>query len=308
MNTAFAHTVLMVRPAAFGFNEQTAADNAFQKRGNLSPAAVQAAAVQEFDTMVETLRKEGIHVLVADDTPHPPKTDAIFPNNWITLMPDGCMDIFPMLAASRRPEKRDAILNLIRHQFAVRDVIDWSEFEADNFFLEGTGSMVMDHANRIIFAGISQRTHLRLLEKFAQLHQYRVLAFDTADGEGMPVYHTNVMLCIGKGFAVVADTLIREEMDWVALSQLLRSTGHQLITISAEQAKAFCANMLQLETEKGKPVLVMSDTAFHAFTEQQLQTIRNHTDIVTVRVPVIETYGGGGARCMMAEIFLDPLH
>lgn len=307
MSSPFAHTVLMVRPAAFGFNEQTAADNAFQQKGTLVPSGVQAAALHEFDAMVETLRKEGIHVLVADDSPHPVKTDAVFPNNWITLMPDGCIDIFPMMAPSRRAEKRDAILNLIRHQFIVKDVIDWSEFEADNFFLEGTGSMVMDHTNRIIYAGLSQRTHLTLLEKYAQLHQYRVLAFDSADWQGLPVYHTNVMCCIGKGFAVVADCFIKEEMDWVALSQLLRSTGHTLITINEAQVRAFCGNMLQLENEKGEPVLVMSDTAFHAFTEQELQTIRSFTKIITVKVPHIERYGGGGARCMMAEIFLEPI-
>lgn len=306
MTGVFAHTVLMVRPAAFGYNEQTAADNQFQQRSSLSSSAIQSAALAEFDTMVQQLTDSGISVLVVEDTPQPRKTDAIFPNNWITLMPDGRIDLFPMMAPSRRPEKRESILKQIREQFEVVDVADWSEFEAEGFFLEGTGSMVMDHANRIIYAGLSQRTHPSLLEKFARLHQYRVLAFDTRDGQGIPVYHTNVMLCMGQGFAVVSDETIQDEMDWIAVSQLLRSTGHRVITISLNQVKAFAGNMLQLQNKKGEPVLVLSQTAFQAFTEQQIKTLESFTQLLVVDVPTIEREGGGGARCMMAEIFLKP--
>lgn len=308
MKGFFANTVLMVRPAAFGFNEQTAADNRFQQRSTLSPSALQAAALAEFDTMVQQLTRHGIRVIVADDTPQPRKTDAIFPNNWISMMPDGRIDVFPMMAPSRRPEKRESIVKLIRQHFEVTDLADWSEFEAEGFFLEGTGSMVMDHANRIIYAGISQRTHPALLEKFARLHQYRVLAFDTKDKNGLPVYHTNVMFCIGNGFAVVSDETITDEMDWIAVSQLLRSTGHSIITLQLDQVAAFAGNMLQLQNDKGEPVLVLSETAYHSFTEQQVKTLESFTELLIVNVPTIENEGGGGARCMMAEVFLKPLN
>jgi hypothetical protein len=305
MSCQNADIVLMIRPAAFGFNQQTANDNAYQKElPALSPSQLQQKALQEFDAMVEKLREANIEVLVIDDNTETIKTDAVFPNNWFCTMPNGGLSVFPMFAPARRKEKRDDILRLLDSQFEVKQFVDWSELEAEGFFLEGTGSMVFDHDHKIIYACLSQRTHPAALEKFAHLNSYKAIAFEAVDADGKPIYHTNVMMCIGHGFAVICDECFADEMEWIAVSQLLRTTGHKIITISRQQVASFAGNMLQVKNKWGEQVLVMSQSAYKSFTPKQTRELEKYGKLVCVEIPSIETVGGGSARCMLAELFL----
>lgn len=305
MSHHLADTVLMVRPAAFGYNEQTAADNSFQKLlPGISLKELQKKALKEFNAMVEQLRKRSIEVLVFDDTSLPVKTDALFPNNWFNTMPNGNLSVFPMLAISRRLEKRDDILQQLTIQFEVKGFTDWSELEAEGLFLEGTGSMVIDHDNKIIYACLSQRTHYTALEKFAHYNQYKAIAFHATDENGKSIYHTNVMLTIGNDFAVICKECFTDELEWIAVSQLLRTTGHKILTISQQQVNAFAGNMLQVKNNKGESFLVMSQTAFDSLSINQRMLLEISCTLLPVNIPTIETLGGGSARCMMAEIFL----
>jgi hypothetical protein len=299
----------MIRPAAFGFNEETAADNFFQRKiTSLTQDKIQQAVLKEFDGFADALLKKGIEVIIIDDTAIPPKSDAIFPNNWFLTLPAGSLSVFPMYAPSRRLEKRDDILQQLNKEFEVTRFTDWSELEADGFFLEGTGSMVMDHDNKIIYACLSQRTHLPAIEKFSQTNEYRAISFEATDKNGKVIYHTNVMLCIGKEFAVIGDKCFMDELEWIAVSQLLNSTGHEIISISQKQVSAFAGNMLQVKNNKDEPLLVMSKTAYDSLTKKQRYQLQKFNELLPVNIPTIETIGGGSARCMMAEIFLERKH
>ncbi len=305
MSCQLADTVLMIRPVAFGFNEQTAADNSFQQKiPGLSFKQLQKKVLKEFDEMVEQLRNLGISVIVTEDTVDPVKSDAVFPNNWFNTMPNGSVASFPMYTPNRRVEKREDILQQLHREFDVKNYTDWSELEAEGFFLEGTGSMVIDHDAKIIYACLSQRTHLSALQKFSQLNQYRAIVFYATDENGKPVYHTNVLLCIGKDFAVIGKECFSDEMEWIAVSQLLRTTGHTLITISQQQVKSFAGNMLQVKNNKGVSYLVMSQTACDSLTLKQRKQLESFCKLVPVKISTIEIIGGGSARCMMVEIFL----
>src|SRR6187200_3670257 len=205
-------TILMVRPASFGVNEETATTNFFQSTDmKTDPRSVQQAALKEFDNMVELLRQHEINVLVIDDTPTPVKPSAIFPNNWFSTSPEGMVSVFPMYAANRRPEKRDDILKMLAEKFVVKDLQDWSEFEVEGKFLEGTGSMVIDHENKVIYTCYSPRTDISMLEKFANANNYRAIIFLAIDNNGHPVYHTNVMMTLGENFAILCEEAIEEE-------------------------------------------------------------------------------------------------
>lgn len=297
-----ASTILMVRPAAFGFNEETAENNHFQEDpGN---ADVHVNALLEFDTMVSTLRAAGIEILVADDTQLPAKPSAIFPNNWLSTSPEGIVSVFPMYAANRRAEKRDDILQLLVQYFEVRDVQDWSEFEAEGKFLEGTGSMVIDHDNKLIYAAVSDRTSLSVLEKYAAAGGFQAIVFLATDSNGMPVYHTNVVMTLGDKFCVLCEESIEEEWELIAVRQLLESTGHSIIPITREQMHAFAGNMLLLWNDEGQHILVMSATAHDSLSKQQLTALSSYARIIPVAVPTIEKTEGGSVRCMMTEIFL----
>lgn len=305
MSCQLTDTVLMIRPAAFGYNEETAGDNSFQQRlPGLSYTQVQQKVLKEFDNMVGQLRKNDIRVIVVDDTAIPVKTDAVFPNNWFNTMPDGSLSVFPMYASNRRPEKRDDILQQLNNQFEVSRFTDWTELETEGFFLESTGSMVIDHDNKIIYACLSQRTHYAALEKFAHFSGYKAISFNAVDELGNPVYHTNVLGCIGKDFAVICDESFTDEMEWIAVSQLLRITGHKIITISQQQVKSFAGNMLPVKNNTGSTFLVMSQTAYDSLTIKQKAVLESVTNLLPASIPTIETIGGGSARCMMAEIFL----
>ena len=298
-------TILMVRPAAFGPNGETAATNFFQSpTRKLNDQSLQQSALKEFDNMVELLQKNDINVLVIDDTPAPIKPSAIFPNNWLSTSPEGIVSVFPMYAANRRPEKRDDILKLLAEKFVVKDLQDWSEFEIEGKFLEGTGSMVIDHENKVIYTCHSPRTDVSMLEKFANANNYRAIIFLAVDKNGQPVYHTNVMMTLGEDFAILCEEAIEEEWELIAVRQLLESTAHDVIRISREQMHAFAGNMLQVKNNNGEKFIVLSQTAFDSLNENQKEELSARSKLLPVPIPVIEQTEGGSVRCMMAEIFL----
>lgn len=299
-----ASTILMIRPAAFGFNPETAANNYFQHKP-VTSKNVQSIALAEFDGMVKTLRDHLIDVIVIDDTAAPPKPDAIFPNNWLSTSPMGTISVFPMYAPNRRAEKRDDILHKLAQDFIVRDLQDWSEYEVEGRFLEGTGSMVMDHNNKMIYASVSERTNLSVLEKYAAANGYQAIVFLATDKNGNPVYHTNVVMALGEGFCVFCEEAIEEEWELIAVRQLLESTGHAIISISRDQMHAFAGNMLELKNAKDEKFLVLSQTAFDALRKEQREMLEAFAILLPIAVPTIEEVEGGSVRCMMAEIFLQ---
>jgi hypothetical protein len=298
----FASTILMVRPAAFGFNEQTAPDNAFQQ--HISLADVQRKALQEFDEMVITLRSAGIEVIVIDDTPEPPRPDAIFPNNWFCTLNDGCLALFPMFAVNRRTERRKDIVDKLMHEFKISELEDWTAHEDHHSYLEGTGSMV--HTNKIVYACLSERTNALLLHQFAERIGYEAVSFNAKDKNGLPVYHTNVMMCIGNGFCIACEGII-DSADIDAFITSLTRAKTKLISIHFDQVLRFAGNMLQLQNQSGEYILVMSRSAFDSLDNDQRKTLEQHTRLLPVDITTIETIGGGSARCMMAEIFLPSL-
>ena len=299
-------TILMVRPAAFGPNDQTSTTNFFQSSSKeLNNQSLQQSALKEFDNMVEVLRKHDINVIVVDDTTAPVKPSAIFPNNWLSTSPEGIVSVFPMYAPNRRAEKREDILKLLAEKFVVKDVQDWSEFEVQGKFLEGTGSMVIDHENKVIYTCYSPRTDISVLEKFADENKYRAIAFLATDKNGHPVYHTNVVMTLCEDFAVLCEEAIEEEWELIAIRQLLDSSGHELIRITKEQMHCFAGNMLQLKNNKGEKFLVMSQTAFDTLYEDQKEELSTRNNLLPIPIPIIEQTEGGSVRCMMAEIFLE---
>jgi hypothetical protein len=300
-----ATTILMIRPAVFGFNEETAANNYFQSNPAISKQEVHQKALQEFDNMVKTLRGHDIEVLVIEDTKVPAKPDAIFPNNWLSTSPEGVIAVFPMYAPSRRTEKRDDIIQQLTALFTVTYLQDWSEYEAEGRFLEGTGSMVIDHDNKMIYAAVSERTNLSVLEKYAATNNYQAIVFLATDMEGRPVYHTNVVMALGEGFCVLCEEAIDEEWELIAVRQLLESTNHTIIPISREQMHNFAGNMLEVKNSIGENILIMSQTAFNSLRKEQKQMLEAYALLLPVSVPTIEAVEGGSVRCMMAEIFLS---
>jgi hypothetical protein len=299
-----AEKILMVRPAAFGFNTETAANNFFQNKTDLTQEQLQQKAVQEFDVMVKGLRSEEIEVLVVQDTATPQKPDAIFPNNWFNTTVEGVLNIFPMFAQNRREEKRDDILQQLANNFTIDHVFDWTEYEAEAKYLEGTGSMIIDHRNKFVYACISPRTHPAVVEKFAAANGYKAFTFPAVDNEGREIYHTNVMMCIGEGFALFCPKAISDDTERIAVAQLLETTGHENIYITQEQMKSFAGNMLHLKNKKGEYFIAMSETAFNALTQEQKEKLQQYGKLLPFNVSTIERVNGGSVRCMIAEIFL----
>ena len=302
-----ATTILMIRPAAFGFNTETAVNNFFQNA--LSPDKnFQQAVLEEFDAMVSVLKEKGVDVIVIDDTAEPAKPSAIFPNNWLSTSPDGKIFVYPMYAVNRRTEKRDDILQLLAKDFLVKDVQDWSELEAEGRFLEGTGSMVIDHDNKLIYAAISERTNPAALEKFATANGFSAVVFLATDKNDNPVYHTNVVMALGEKFCVLCEEAIEEEWELIAVKQLLESTGHEIIPITKDQMHCFAGNMLEVKNKSGKNILLLSQTALDSLTGEQKESLSDYAELVAIPIPTIEVAEGGSVRCMIAEIFLEGKH
>lgn len=288
-----ASTVLMVRPASFGFNAEAAETNRFARAGMEAPAE---RARAEFDAAVVRLREAGIRVCVAEDTASPPKPDAVFPNNWVSFGPDGGTVLFPMAPVSRRAERRNEIVALVRGAGWRDHCVDLTGLEASGGFVEGTGSLVLDHAGATGFAARSPRTTEAGISAFERATGYRITCFEAWYG-GAPVYHSNVVLALGPGVAVVALALVEEGRE--ALVEALRAGGRDLVEIDAEQVAAYAGNLLWLEGAEG-PVVAMSRSAEAAFTAAQRARLGRR---VVLDIPTIEAAGGGSARCMLAEVF-----
>ena len=299
-----ASTVLMVRPAAFGANPETAASNAFQSASVTTPAE-RDAALAEFDAVAEALDRGGIEVIVVDDLPEPPKPDAVFPNNWLSLHHDGTAVLYPMLSPLRRRERRrDVIAAVEARGFAVRRVLDLTAWESSELFLEGTGSMVLDHAARIAYACLSPRTHERPLARFATELGYATHAFRASGPRGEDVYHTNVLMCVGEGFATACLEAVVDPVERRRLADSLSAGGHDLVELDRAQMDAFAGNMLALRSAQGVPVVAMSTTAWNALDAGQRESLGRHGELLTAALPTLERHGGGSLRCMLAEVFL----
>ena len=301
-----AAAVLMVRPARFGFNPQTAASNAFQQAAENS-AGVHEAALREFDTLVEQLANAGVRVIVAHDTADPAKPDAIFPNNWVSFHRDGTVVLYPMLAPNRRLERRDDVIHEVAAAgtFRITRTVDLCHHEDRGRYLEGTGSLVLDRPRHVAYANISPRTDLDALGEFAQQLDYDLVTFESVDGAGRPVYHTNVMMAIGANFAVVCSESITALRCRDAVHATLRASGREIIEISVAQMQAFAGNVLEL-APPGSNVIALSSTAWASLDARQRRALEKHGSVLAAEIPVIERFGGGGVRCMLAEVHLPP--
>ncbi|UOQ50896.1 citrulline utilization hydrolase CtlX [Hymenobacter cellulosivorans] len=287
-----ASTVLLVRPASFAFNAETAESNHFQQTlTGLSAGQVQQQAFAEFDNAVATLRNRGVRVLVEDDTPAPAKPDAVFPNNWGTFHPDGRVLLYPMCAPNRRAERRPEILERLGQQFVLSEIVDLSHHEQQGRFLEGTGSIIFDHVHRRAYAGISARTDAGLFEEVATRLGYEPVAFHAFDALGHLIYHTNVMLCVGARFAVICLESITDATEQARVIESLTTTGHDIVAISLAQVARFAGNMLTVQPATGPELLVLSQSAYDALMPEQRARLSQHCDLLPLAIPTIETIG-----------------
>jgi hypothetical protein len=293
----------MIRPASFGFNDQTAESNAFQQSQADIPEAAQNA-LKEFDAFADLLKSKGIDVHIINDTIEPHKPDAIFPNNWVSFHENGDVLLYPMQAANRRLERREDVVRKLEEQFTVKHIIDLSRFELENKFLEGTGSMVLDRENHLAYACLSPRTDKDVLDTFCRHLNYTTVTFTATDANQQAIYHTNVMMCVGKQFAVVCLDSIKDENEKQAVVKALTDAGKEIIDITLDQMNHFAGNMLEVQGGNGQSLLVMSKSAHQSLTASQIDRLQQYTEIVSADLTTIETLGGGSARCMLAEIHL----
>jgi len=291
----------MVRPIAFGFNQQTSSTNSFQTNdSNLDANEIQKRALQEFDTFVDLLKANEVDVIVLEDSVFPPTPDSIFPNNVFSSHEGGTLVIHSMLADNRRLE---------RNKFNTFDfltkkrVIDVSVYEEKNIFLEGTGSIVFDYGNKIAYASLSPRTNRELFEELCLQLQFKPISFVTTDVSGQEIYHTNVVLCIGHNFAIICKECFRDLSELHLVLDSLDKTNHEIIFINSKQLSSFSGNTYQLFNKQGQSLIVMSEQAANSLEKEQLNKLSNFGKLITPALYTIELYGGGSARCMMAEIF-----
>ncbi len=296
----------MVRPARFAFNEETAASNAFQSRdGKLDAEEIRRLAMAEFDAFVDRLRGSGIDVIVAEDSAEPAKPDAVFPNNWVSFHQEGLIITYPMFAPVRRLERREVIIDtVLKNGFQSDRRMHLEGEETANRFLEGTGSIIFDHSNRLAYACLSPRTDAALLEELCRAIGYEKVVFHAVDAKGLDIYHTNVMMAMGETFVVICLDSVRDAAERDMLLEKFAATGKEIVDITLSQMNAFAGNMLQVRNNAGETILVMSSQAFQALTPGQIGRLNKHTRLLHSPLETIETYGGGSARCMMAEVFL----
>ncbi len=298
------NTVFMIRPHQFGFNPETAENNAFQKNSDANIEDVQKAALKEFDEMVLTLRDRSVKVEVFEDSDSPVKPDAVFPNNWISLHANGALITYPLHSSIRRAERREDIVEALMEKYSYRRRYSLEQYEEKGIFLESTGSMVIDHVDRRVYACLSVRTDPSILDKFCTLMGYQRMVFKAVDADAIPIYHTNVMMSIGSQMAVVCLDAIPAENEREEVIHHLEAAGKDILEIDLGQMASFAGNMLELSVPGGRNILVMSEQAFRSLTPDQVEHIRLFVDPVYTPLTTIEQYGGGSARCMMAEIFL----
>lgn len=298
--------ILMVRPANFAYNAETAANNAFQTPAQASQAEeIRKKALREFDDFVDKLRKSGVHVIVARDSATPLKPDAIFPNNWVTFHQEGFVVTYPMFAPTRRRERRRQVIDAVLQEgFRSDRRVNFEFNEKLNRFLEGTGSIIFDHPHRLAYACLSPRTDAALLTELCEMIDYEPVIFHAVDAAGRDIYHTNVMMALGETFIVICLDSVRDPAERALLVQKFADTGKAIVDITLEQMNAFAGNMLQVRNNRDETLLVMSEQAFRALTPDQIRTLEKHTRLLHSPLDTIETYGGGSARCMIAEVFL----
>ena len=299
--------ILMIRPANFGYNAETAVNNSFQvNTGNLSETA--SNAILEFDAFVQKLRENGVDVLVYQDTKDPHTPDSIFPNNWISFHEEGVVCQFPMFAENRRKERNNAVIQLVKEKFTIKEQLDFTYFEAENLFNEGTGSMVLDRDHKIAYACLSPRTAIKPLQAFCKEMQYKAVCFNAFGENGDPVYHTNVMMCVADKYVVICLDAITNPQEKLMLSETIIATGKKIIPISITQMNSFAGNMLQVVNNKGQKILVMSHHAYESLYDEQANELQAFNTLLYASLNTIETNGGGSARCMMAEVFLPEIN
>ncbi|SHG27637.1 hypothetical protein SAMN05444396_10756 [Flavobacterium segetis] len=303
------NSILMIRPVAFRMNEQTAINNYYQKvLDGLLPATVNAKAQQEFDTFVQKLRAVGIDVTVVDDTLEPSTPDSIFPNNWISFHQNGDVALYPMFAENRRQERREEILDLLEEKgFVIQNIVDYTSAEEDGFFLEGTGSLLLDRGNSKAYCALSPRADEELFIEFCEDFDYAPVifeAFQTVDGERKLIYHTNVMMCLGETFAVICSDCIDDKKERKMVLDNLKENSKEIIIITEAQMNNFAGNMLEVLGANDKRYVIMSAAAHQSLTPKQIEQLEKHAEILSSSLDTVEACGGGSARCMMAEIFL----
>ena len=303
--TQSTSSVLMVRPCQFYPNPETAADNVFQARVDCAVDALSEAARREFDAAVQTLCAAGVNVHVFEDTAEPKKPDAVFPNNWISTHHDGRIAVFPMYSALRRRERRHDIIGELHKHYRVTEIIDYSVFEEKDCWLEGTGSLVLDHLNRIAYVSLSNRSNPKVIRRFAEDFSYEPVTFTSIGSDGQPIYHTNVMMCIGTAFALVGLEIIRNKVERQQVRRRLERSAKDIVELSPHQIANFAGNAIELHNGHGEKLLVLSQRAIRVLTEEQLARLTRYVRLVPLDLPTIEL-GGGSARCMIATIHLAP--
>ena len=300
--------ILMIRPAQFRMNEQTAVNNYFQAQAGMTPEAVEKKAQEEFDAYVSVLREKGVQVTVVQDTLDPDTPDALFPNNWVSFHQDATVALYPMFAENRRLERREAVLEILEEDgFIIDQVMDYTAAEDSGIFLEGTGSLILDRVHKKAYCALSSRADEELFIEFCEDFEYTPVIFtanQTVEGKRLPIYHTNVMMCLAETFAVICSDSIDDKKARKAVLNHLKEDGKEVIAISEVQMHSFAGNMLQVLGSNETPYLVMSTTAYESLQADQLSKIRKHCEIIHADLSTIETCGGGSARCMMAEVFL----
>lgn len=297
--------ILMIRPVNFLFNRQTAVNNTFQVASDDNE--VQQKALKEFDGFVEKLQSKKIDITIINDTPEPHTPDSIFPNNWISFHNDGTVVLYPMFAENRRLERKPNIIDQIQSKFVVSNKIDLSEYEEQQKFLEGTGSVVLDRDKRIAYACVSPRTDEKVFREFCRIMNYEPVLFHAVDKHAGAIYHTNVMMCVADKFIVICLESIPDKNEIKTVTETINRSGKEMIDISPDQMNHFAGNMLQVNNEEGKKYLVMSTQAYDSLTSEQICKFEKFNEIIHSSLNTIEKNGGGSARCMMAEVHLPRL-
>ena len=296
--------ILMVRPFQFYFNQQTAANNFFQSNINIENA--NELAIAEFDAMVEKLRAHQIKVNVVQDTKDPSTPDSIFPNNWVSTHTNGTLCLYPMYAENRRAERKSSVIEFLQSNYKIENTLDLTDLEKEGIFLEGTGSMVLDHQNKLAYGCLSERLDKEAFISWCDKMQFKPITFKAVDDKAQPIYHTNVLMCMGNQFVVICLDSIPNEQERQMLLDSFARTNKEVIEISQDQLNHFAGNMLQVFDITEKPHLIMSEQAYKSLHTAQLKSLEKYNPLLPISIPTIEALGGGSTRCMMAEIYLSP--
>ena len=294
--------ILMVRPYQFYFNQQTAANNFFQSNINIENA--NELAIAEFDAMVEKLRAHQIKVNVVQDTKDPSTPDSIFPNNWVSTHEGGTLCLYPMFAQNRRAERKSTVIDFLESNYKIENTLDLTDLEKEGIFLEGTGSMVLDHQNKLAYGCLSERLDKNAFNEWCDKMQFKAIAFKAVDDKAQPIYHTNVMMCMGDQFVVICLESIPNEQEKQIVLESFKKSNKEVIEISQDQLNHFAGNMLQVFDTNEKPHLIMSEQAHTSLDPAQLKSLEKYNPLLPISIPTIEALGGGSTRCMMAEIYL----